>query len=252
MIELTKEKWEQLTHSERNVIQYINEHEEKIPEMSILDLAMESYTSSATVSRAIRKCGINGIAELRYIISTKLEQNSDSTVVNTIFQKFLTECSRTIDNIRISTITKLIHFIKEAERIFVVARGTTALIAEDFVLQLQLLGYHTFLLKDSEILKRTYKLFRQTDLIIIFTIKNSTPELAIAAQNAQSCHAKVVTCCCLPQADIYKYSDLVILGNDQNNQIIEDFAIVSRFSLHIISRTIVEYLMLSHKETESH
>ncbi len=46
-----------LTHSELSVIDYINQHESTAAELSITELAEASYTSPATVSRAIRKCG---------------------------------------------------------------------------------------------------------------------------------------------------------------------------------------------------
>lgn len=39
--------------------------------MSIVDIAFETYSSPSTVSRAIRKCGINGFNELRYRLTEK-------------------------------------------------------------------------------------------------------------------------------------------------------------------------------------
>lgn len=244
MLQIDSDKWLALTDLERDVIQFVNEHLSEIPEMSIIDLAQETFTSPATVSRAIRKCGINGIAELRYKISTQMDGGGDTTIVNTIFQKFIMECSKTIENIRVSTILKVTNAIKEAPRIFIVARGTTALIGEDFVLQLQLLGYSAFLLKDSEILKKADRLFREKDLIIILSIKFSTPELLIAARAAKGKGGRVVSCCCLVTPEIYDVSDMIITGYSDNADIIEGFDIITRLPLQIIVRALIEYLTI--------
>ena len=37
--------------------------------MSILEVAEQTFSSPATVSRTIKKCGISGFAELRYLLA---------------------------------------------------------------------------------------------------------------------------------------------------------------------------------------
>lgn len=69
IIRLEEDQWKTLTDAEKSVITYINNNEELIPEKSISEMAEESYTSPATVSRTIRKSGFDGISELRYRIS---------------------------------------------------------------------------------------------------------------------------------------------------------------------------------------
>lgn len=150
IIELSNEKFHLLTDSEKAVMNYINENEKIIPEMSIINIAEETYTSTATVSRAIRKCGFNGISELRYKVSSKREKNPESRAINAILQKSLNECTKTIENIRVNSIVKITNYIRKANKIYVLARGTTALNAQDFEMQLQLLGFNTYLfLKQS-------------------------------------------------------------------------------------------------------
>ena len=61
LIEVTQELKARLTASELQVVSWLNENEEKIPDDSINQIAEESFTSPATVSRAIRKAGFNGI-----------------------------------------------------------------------------------------------------------------------------------------------------------------------------------------------
>ena len=45
---------EELSSSEKCVIDFINVHETKIPTLAINEIAEQTYTSSSTVSRAIQ------------------------------------------------------------------------------------------------------------------------------------------------------------------------------------------------------
>ena len=72
-IRINENDYLRLSESEKHVIDYINEHEKQLSELSITTIAQKSFTSLATVSRAIRKCGYSGIAEMRYSLSNKKE-----------------------------------------------------------------------------------------------------------------------------------------------------------------------------------
>ena len=73
IIEINSKIAENLSKTELGVVNYINDNEDKLSELSIVDIAFETFSSPATVSRAIRKCGINGFNELRYKLTAKTE-----------------------------------------------------------------------------------------------------------------------------------------------------------------------------------
>ncbi|SHK49551.1 MurR/RpiR family transcriptional regulator [Hespellia stercorisuis] len=244
LIEVTEEKKKTMTSTERSVIDWLNEHEEEIPNRSINEIADASFTSPATVSRAIRKCGFSGISEMKYKVSSKLNYIVAGRIVNEIFNRSITECQKTIEALNVDTILRVIRYIKFSEKIYILARGTTALIARDFEFQLQLLGYNAFVLSDSQIMRNSKKLFKKDDVVIIFTVKNSTPELEMSARFAKEKGAVVITCCCIPGTSLEEYSDLSVLGGNKNNSMIEEYNVMSRLPLHIISRTLIDYLML--------
>lgn len=229
---------EKLSEAEQSVLQWLIENEEHIPDTTISEIAEASYTSTATVSRTIRKCGFQSLGELKYKISMDL-----NSTINEIFQRSLTECRQTINAIRVSDIRKVISLIKSASKIYLVARGSTAWIAEDFELQLQVLGFNAYVMSDSQLMKQSERLFRRGHLVIVLTVKNSTPELALTAGKAKEKGAKVVTCCCLPGTPLEPLSDIYICGREANS-LIGDFKIISRLPLQIMVRTLVDYLML--------
>lgn len=171
LTEIKEREKQSLTSAELNVIDWINENEEKIPDMSINEIADASFTSPATVSRAIRKCGFSGIAEMKYKISSQMNYIVEGKIVNEIFEKSITECKKTIEALDVDMILRVIRYIRFSEKIYILARGTTALIARDFEFQLQLLGYNAFVLSDSQIMRNSKKLFKENDIVMIFKSK---------------------------------------------------------------------------------
>lgn len=244
IIQISKADYESLSESERLVVNYLNENESNIPFMSITTIADKTFTSPATVSRTIQKCGFKGISELRYMISKQPENKADPYVVNRILSKSYQECVKTIDNICVTSILKVIDYIRDAEKIFIYARGFTALVAEEFYMQLQLLGYNAQIVKDVTWMVKTDKLVNKRDIVIILSVMNTTPELASSAKMAHRNGAKVITCCCLAGTSLERYSDVSIIGHAEEITNNKSITVISRVPLYIICRTIIEYLAL--------
>ena len=130
LIELNKEITEALSKTELEIVRFINENEERMPELSIVDIAFDTFSSPSTVSRAIRKCGLNGFNELRYRLTVKAEEK-DIQNMGEVMNKSLIEAQRVIEQISVAGILEIIRYLKEASRIFVFGRGLTEYVAEE-------------------------------------------------------------------------------------------------------------------------
>lgn len=225
VIEVNKSIFDSLTETEKTVVKYINSNESNIPKMSIVDVAEKSFTSPATVSRTIKKCGLEGFSELRYKISAKNDYNHDSKKVNEILGKSLIEVTKTIENISVENVLKTVRLIKEAKRIYILARGLTELVAQEFNLKLELLGYNTFLIVDPNIMRKICKTLDK-------------------AESAVKTGAKLITCCCVKNSKLENLSDITLIGYKQSRTAIKEFEVTSRLPLFIISRAIIDYLII--------
>ena len=246
IINVDKDLYEKLSEAELNVVDFINKHADKISVMSITTIAEKTYTSIATVSRTIQKCGFRGISELRYKMS-QMEPNKNSTspyAVNTILSKSFREATETIDNISITSIFKTIKYMKEAKRILIYARGFTSLVAEEFQMYLQLLGYNAVIVKDVMWMLNTDKIVKKEDVVFFLSIRNSTQELAESACEAKRKGAKVIVCCCTTPTSLEKYADVCIIGHTEQILQTSGQMVYSRVPLSIITRTIIEYIGL--------
>lgn len=58
-------KGQYLTTTEQVAIDYINDNVENIIDLTISEIAERAFVSAATISRAIRKCGVNKLSDIR-------------------------------------------------------------------------------------------------------------------------------------------------------------------------------------------
>lgn len=232
----------QLSDSEREAIRYINENQQIIPTMSISDLAEKAYVSTATISRAIRKCGFESLTEMKYRLSIEWKEEK-SYVINDILSKSYSECIKTIENISIDQVLNTVSCLRKAKTIYLLALGLTSLVAEEFEFQLHCQHFNICTISDSEIMRRLDKLVTKDDLVIIISVKNTSPDLYNCACLAKKTGAKIITLCCKSGTNLDEISDFSVIGNFQPITPNADFGSTSRLGLFIITRTIIEYLI---------
>lgn len=242
LIELNQEKTSGLSKTEHEIINYINDNEKKLSKLSIVDIAFETYTSPSTVSRAIRKCGINGFNELRYKLTVK-ESNSQIQNMGEILNKSFIEAQRVLEQISLTTILDIVGAIKGARRILVLARGLTEYVAQEFVLKLQLLDYNAVFFGDPNIMRQKTRSLGSDEVLIIFSLNGKTPELIESARNANLRKVRVITCCCNENSELIELSSYNIVGFKHEHDAFREYEVSSRVSLHMIARIIIDYLV---------
>lgn len=244
IIEVSSNILDKLSETERRVIDFINRREADLPEMSIVDIAFDTFSSPSTVSRAIRKCGINGFNELRYKL-TRPNQNQEMVSVNEIMNKSLIEATRCIERISIADVLAIVGAIRTArpEKIYVFSRGPTAQVAKEFSLKLELLDYNVTEISDPKIMLNITKNIKRKRLFILFSLNGETPELVESAKNAHDAGASVISCCCSDRSPLLKYSNFYLIGYKHENIAIKEYEVTSRLPLFIISRILIDYLV---------
>lgn len=251
LIRVSSDVMEQLTETEKKIIVFINANADKFSKMSIGDVADETFSSVATVSRAIKKCGLNGFAELRYQLAHQTDFHADTIAVNEILNKSLQEVTRTIEQISIENVFKIIWEIKKSSKIILLARGLTEHIAQEFALKLQVLGYNVFANYDPMMMQSITKRLKPDELVIIFSLSGATQELLSAAENAASTGSKII---CLTCGNLYsplaKISDIVMFGFKHSHTSIKIMDATSRLPLYVMARIIFDYLVVQHQKEE--
>ena len=241
LIQLNQEIMSKLTKTELSIIQFINQNEDNLSNLSIVDIAMDTYSSPSSVSRAIRKCGINGFNELRYKTSIQSKKNDVKNVAD-IFNKSLIEAQNVIENISIGTVLNVLNVIKKAKRIYVLARGLSEYVGKEFSFKLQLLGFDSIFLDDPNIMQIITQGLDNKDCVFVFSLNGQTKELIESCKNARSCGATIITACSSEKTELMCLSDYYLQGYNQKNRSIVTYEVGSRISLSIIARIIIDYL----------
>ena len=239
------EKGQHLTSSEQNVINYINDNVDSIGDMTISEIADKAFVSTATVSRAIKKCGIDNLHVVRYQISVK-QIAKENFVAHDILEKTYSECKKTIERIDTTAVLKFVNYIRSAQKIIILSQGGTAIAAHELETHLRWQGFAAFTETDPMVMRRMQFQVKEGDLIIILSIANSNPELLVGAKLAKNAGANIITCCCKAGTALEEYSDVVITpGMYQCNFQKNGFGTPSLLGLHIINRIIIEFLTTS-------
>lgn len=249
LIELNKQIVEHLSRTELGVVQFINENEKKLAAMSIVDIAFETYTSPATVSRAIRKCNIHGFSELRSR-GLKPEQRPGLGLANEIMNQSLNEVQNIIDSISATQIMQAIELVESAEKICVLGRGLSEYVAEEFSMKLQLMNKDSIFIKDPNIMRLKSRQMDSRSLAVIFSLNGHTAELLESAENMKFCGGRVLVCCCNPSSGLVPLSDLALIGYSEPHSSITEYEVRSRLPLYVISRMITEYFAGHRQEAE--
>ena len=231
-----------LSDAEKAVIEYIRKQKCIINLLTITDIADGAFVSNATVSRAIRKCGFSSLSEMKFRLAEDASGNRQTYEMNRILSKSYTECLETIKSINISTVIEVAELIRGAKTVYLLASGLTALVANEFAVQLQCQKINVCMISDSEMMRKLDLLCTKDDLVLILSVKNSTPELCIAARLAKKNLSKVVSCCCTVGTELDEVSDKIIYGHSESIHSNRIFGGTSRIGLMMITRTIVEYM----------
>lgn len=230
-----------LTKTERSIVQFINSHEDTLPELSIVDIAFETYSSPSTVSRAIRKCGLNGFHELRYRCGNQAK-NKEIQNMNELFNKTLIEAQAVQEQISLTDILTVINCLKSARQISVFARGLTTYVGQEFSLKLQLLNYDVFFTDDPNIMQIKAAKLEQQDVLFLLSLNGTTKELITSAITASQRGNCVITCCCNPNSELVAYSRHTLVGYKHSHHAIKEFEVSSRIALYMICRIIIDYI----------
>lgn len=247
LIRLDRDRLDSLTQTETQIIKYINANAHALSHMSITDIAEATFSSPSTVSRTIRKCGIAGFNELRYLISRNAENKGDTGLSHftDIVSKSQVEVTQTLEQVSIDDLNRTVELIRSVPKIHVLARGLTDFVASEFSIRLGLLGYAPFQLSDPNIILNYIRLVNPGDLAILFSLRGKTAELVEFAQQANALGCHVVTCCCDAQSKLVDYSTVFLQGFRHSHVSITQFEVTSRLPLYVLSRLIIDYLTMS-------
>lgn len=225
-------KDECFTNSEKAVVDYINSHIDEVIDMTRETIADRTFVSAATVTRAMRKCGIERMSELRNLV---LER---SKYVQNVLDESYLECIEILENINVDALKSIVCKIREANRIHLIAKGREALAAQVLAFHLTYENYDVCV-QNEEIWRHIGEFFQKGDFVIVFVHDDVPPNMVELVQTAKE-KGITIAICGYDEKEVLKgLSDITVVGKRQRHQSTE-----SQLGLQLVVRMIVEYLAL--------
>lgn len=152
---------EQLPQAEKQVAKYILKHSEKIPLLSVSELARLAHVSVASVSRLPKKIGYSGFGQLKIAIAREAvdemadifqainHHDSDQDVVRKVFGGNIRSLEDTLKLVETPSLAAAAKMISESERLILCGIGSSGHLAADAALRFAHLGFHADAYLDS-------------------------------------------------------------------------------------------------------
>lgn len=246
-------KQQKLSNSEKYAWQFIQDHLESIPALSIVALGQQANVSTATIIRTLRKRGFKGYSDFKHHL---VEENQDSYTnlaradsdIRSAIMKNEHEVTNTIKMIKIADVEKAVQQIRRAQIIYIFARGFSELIAEELLVKLQLLKKNCQLSDDPNIIQTLATDIRPGNLVIIISLNGETPELVEAARRISQNRAPILLITTNSTSSIGKYASLILCGFKSETTYLPAYEVHSRLPLQVITRVLLDSYVIRTKK----
>ncbi|WP_312097661.1 MurR/RpiR family transcriptional regulator [Niallia sp.] len=247
IFDISTEKYQSLSETERYLLDFIFKHIELMPDMSIVKLSERANVSTATIVRLMKKIGHDGFTAFKYSIKDKLKSTKQVETIDDIDKKIQQaikkneiEVLNTIQMLNSGNIEDTLQKINNAKKVYVFARGFSEMIGNEVTIKLQLLGKNCEMHNDPNIIRVISKKIKKDELAIFISLNGETKELVEACKNFKINQISTITLTAGVDSSLAKLSEITLLGYKGSSSFFPDYEVRSRLPLQVISRIILD------------
>lgn len=197
--------YKSLHEAEKKIADYIINNKEKVIEMTVSELALESSVSEATIVRFCKKCDLKGFYDLKIKIakemvnlkssniSNELDSNNIMQSLQNILANKIEELKQTISMMNEGNIKRILEAIKGARIVQFAAVGNTIPVAMDGAYKFNQLGISsvTNTIWETQ-LAFSYTLTKE-DVVIVISNSGASKELVALLEIANERQATTIS-----------------------------------------------------------
>jgi RpiR family glv operon transcriptional regulator len=173
-------KLNDLSDSEKHVLYYIDNHFELAKKHNLIQMAQAVNVSTTTVIRACKKLGLNGFAELSYVLRS-LDINNVLDEENMV-TKYIYHLHELLDSIDHKQLERMAQAMLQAKMVVVVSVGLTKGLGEYIGKRLIQIHKQTMYVYESHIIDLLPNLLHDNDVVLFISMSGETQTLVKAAQ----------------------------------------------------------------------
>lgn len=219
-----KAVYETLSKSDKIIADYFLAHAKDIISMNIHELAAVIGTSSASISRFVRKVLGKSFAETKIELAKNIEhlsvENSHEIfgwasnfdeMPNNIISHIDVICKDVINFNGLNKFEEVIDCLVDAENIFLFGVGSSGLVAQDMRQKLIKLGKRALYITDSNFGVLNAALCTPKDVVFAISFSGHTKEVNLAARKAKELGSKVISITSSNKNKLRPISDINII-----------------------------------------
>lgn len=190
-----------LPTAERKVADFILENAEKASLMVINEIAEAAGVSVPSVTRLAKKLGYDGFMDFRVALAagsasiTSLksdpvkEDDPDGVVIEKMFLSYMRAQEDTLKAIDRDALAELAQYMVDGRRIFIFGAGSSAMLAADFALQLNMMGFDAVAVSDPVVMEMYSARFTKQDVFLGISRSGRTKNILDALKAAKKRNA---------------------------------------------------------------
>ncbi|MCL2767670.1 MAG: MurR/RpiR family transcriptional regulator [Synergistaceae bacterium] len=247
-----RERLSTMPEKARRVAEYLLISPLEIAFLSIGEVAEKLNVSKAQLVRVARMLDFNGYATLKEAVkssvvsqlapSSLIKHESKSNILSNICRLEHANIDETSINLSSEDITQFCKKINDADVIYCVGWGISALVAENLYTRLLELGLRGVLMKrGSTALIEQVRAVNFSDLVIVCELPSYVIEVTESIKHAHEKGAQVITITDSPAAPVCQYSDVQLYVSDSTTTF--GSSIVSAvFLIHVLTSVLASTL----------
>lgn len=240
--EKIQQKFEKLPRNHRNIADYIVDNFDKIPFLSVHEIADKTGASVASIVRFAQRIGYSGYSDLREAIAFSLQSHltkkdtfplvrqssKDEDILTSVANIDVMNINETLNELDRDLFNHSVKLMIQSNRVFTAGLGISYLLAEILAYQLTQVGI------DATVLKHTYSVFeeqilylKKNDVLVTFSFPPYSIETIDAAKAANKKGIKVISITNKPSSPVTFYSEAVLIVKSENMLFTNSFAAIS-------------------------
>lgn len=240
MIELVK-YFDDLTNSEKNVFNYIYDHQNEVISMKINDLAKKALTSKTVVINMTQKLGFSGYADFKYYLRSGYLPKKKKNKYEEIENELEDNIQKTFTLINIEKLKEIVKEIEKAKTIYIAARGTSKAVGSHLNHLLLTLGIRCIFLEDYNLTTIVSRTLDINEIVILISLSGKTEKILEVATTAKLRKAKTVSITCFDRNPLSEIVDYKLYCASQGNDTKQNDSI-SRIGMFLIVEMITAML----------
>lgn len=198
--------------NEKVIADYILQNSPKINNMKITQLAKQTSTSSATITRFVKKIGCKSYSDMKVNIGQYLVRKvakTDNDIVSEVFTFYQTVIKNTQQMIDQNMIKQFIALLKKYDHIIVIGASSSGVSADTFGLRLMRMGLDAQSFIDPNWMKMRASIANSNDLFLAISNSGVTKCIVDTLTLAKKNDAKIVSITSYMDNPVAQLSDLI-------------------------------------------